>query len=235
MRLKSTCKPRKGLGLFASLFASQLSFQLSTLSSLAQARVSQKQAMPMFFDKCYKIVVHLRTLLQDHKISPAERYILSRDLAFFTLYFSSGDRASGLGRVKTVDVLRNPDGRNILIHQRIGKTLRGRRTRAFPVRQCKNLAIFLVRNLEFYMDLSKASGISLSNDYLFRPTSKNGRGVIAPHFSFLLFKRDSPCTLTHSAYTMVNHAQLQGWNCHPPQTSWCLERRLCSPYRMEIY
>ena len=27
MRLKSTCKPRKGLGLFASLFASQLSFQ----------------------------------------------------------------------------------------------------------------------------------------------------------------------------------------------------------------
>ena len=34
MRLKFTCKPRKGLGLFASLFASQLSFQLSTLSSL---------------------------------------------------------------------------------------------------------------------------------------------------------------------------------------------------------
>ena len=34
MRLKSTCKPRKGLGLFTSLFASQLSFQLSTLSSL---------------------------------------------------------------------------------------------------------------------------------------------------------------------------------------------------------
>ena len=34
MRLKSTYKPRKNLGLFASLFASQLSFQLSTLSSL---------------------------------------------------------------------------------------------------------------------------------------------------------------------------------------------------------
>ena len=34
VRLKSTCKPRKRLGLFASLFASQLSFQLSTLSSL---------------------------------------------------------------------------------------------------------------------------------------------------------------------------------------------------------
>jgi len=143
----------------------------------AQARVSPKQATPMFFDKFYKIVVHLRTLLQDHNISPIERYILSRDLAFFTLNFSSGDRASDLGRVKTVDVLRNPDGHNFLIHQRIGKTLRGKRTRAFPVRQCKNPAICPVRNLEFYMDLSRASGISLSNGYLFRPTSKNGRGV----------------------------------------------------------
>ena len=37
VRLKSTCKPRKGLGLFASLFASQLSFQLSTLSSLGNS------------------------------------------------------------------------------------------------------------------------------------------------------------------------------------------------------
>ena len=206
MRLKSTCKPRKGLGLFASLFASQLSFQLSTLSSLAQARVSPKQATPMFFDKFYKIVVHFRTLLQDHKISPTQRYILFRDLAFFTLYFSSGDRASGLGRVKAVDALRNSDGRNILIHQRIGKTLRRRRTRAFPVSQCKNPAIFPIRNLEFYMDLGNKPFKLLP----FSPNSKNGRGVIAPHFSFLLFKRDSPCTLTHLACTMVNPRTASG-------------------------
>ena len=45
MKLKSTCKPRKGLGLFASLFASQLSFQLSTLSSLAK-RCSLLAAQP---------------------------------------------------------------------------------------------------------------------------------------------------------------------------------------------
>ena len=35
MRLKSTCKQRKGLELFASLLASQLSFQLSTFNSLS--------------------------------------------------------------------------------------------------------------------------------------------------------------------------------------------------------
>ena len=81
--------------------------------------------------------------------------------------------------MKTVDVLRDPAGRNFL--------------REFPVRQCKTPAICPVRNLEFYMDLSRASEISLSNRYLFRPTSKNGRGVIDAfsRFSFLLFKRDS--------------------------------------------
>ena len=40
MRLESTCKPRKGLGLFASVFAAQLSFQLSTLSPLEQTRAT---------------------------------------------------------------------------------------------------------------------------------------------------------------------------------------------------
>ena len=49
MRLKSTCKPRKGLGLFASLFASQLSFQLSTLSSLTATGSMQAQAEPATF------------------------------------------------------------------------------------------------------------------------------------------------------------------------------------------
>ena len=164
-------------------------------------------------------MVPLRTLLQDHKISPTERYILSRDLAFFTLYFSSGDRASGLGRVKAVDALRNSDGRNILIHQRIGKTLRGRRTRAFPVSQCKNPAIFPIRNLEFYMDLGNKPFKLLP----FSPNSKNGRGVIAPHFSFLLFKRDS-CSLTHSAYTMVNPRTASGMEL-PSSSDYIMPRK----------
>ena len=67
-----------------------------------------------------------------------------------------------------MDVLRDPDGRNFL--------------RVFPVRQCKNPAICPVRNLEFYMDLSRVLGIGLSNGYLFRPTSKNRRGVIDAPF-----------------------------------------------------
>lgn len=32
------------------------------------------------------------------------------------------------------------------------------------------------------MDISRAAGISLSNGYLFRPTSKNGRGIIGAPF-----------------------------------------------------
>ena len=58
MRLESTCKPRKGLGLFASLFASQLSFQLSTLSSLDR-RSSRKANSEMLGYEINKLTPNL--------------------------------------------------------------------------------------------------------------------------------------------------------------------------------
>ena len=41
----------------------------------SQARVSPKQATPVFFDKYRKIVYHLRNLLLSNGISPSEHYI----------------------------------------------------------------------------------------------------------------------------------------------------------------
>ena len=70
--------------------------------------MSPKQATAAFFDKYKKIVYHLRSLLLIKNISPSERYIYARDLAFFSLDFFSGDRASDLGRIKTVDILTHP-------------------------------------------------------------------------------------------------------------------------------
>ena len=78
----------------------------SIQSEQSQARVSPKQAIPVFFDKYKKLVYHLRQLLLGKNISPSERYIYARDLAFFSLDFFSGDRASELGRIasRTNDV-----------------------------------------------------------------------------------------------------------------------------------
>ena len=111
--------------------------------------MSPKQATPLFFDTFKKLVYHLRSLLLGKSISPSERYIYARDLAFFSLDFFSGDRASDLGRFKAIDVLKHPDGSGLLFHQHVGKTLRGKLSRAFAVKQTANPAICPVRNCSF--------------------------------------------------------------------------------------
>ena len=136
--------------------------------------MSPKQATPVFFDKFKKIVFHLRSLLLSKSISPSERYIYARDLEFFSLDFFSCDRASDLGRIKTTDVLKHPDGSSLLFHQRVGKTLRGKLLRAFAIKQTANPAICPVRNLQFFVNLCTAMNVDLSADLLFRPTSKEG-------------------------------------------------------------
>ena len=87
-----------------------------------------KQATPVFFDKFKKIIFHFRSL------SPSERNIYACDLAFFSLDFFSGNRASDLGRIKTIDVLKHPDGSSLLFHQRVGKMSRGKLSRAFAIK-----------------------------------------------------------------------------------------------------
>ena len=152
----------------------------SIQSEQSQARVSPKQATPVFFDKYKKLVYHLRQLLLGNNISPSERYIYARDLAFFSLDFFSGDRASDLGRIKTVDVLKHPDGSSLLFHQRVGKTLRGKTSRAFAVKQTANPAICPLRNLQFFVELCNSMRLDLSAGFLFCPTSKKGGVVNAP-------------------------------------------------------
>ena len=149
-------------------------------SEQSQARASPKQATPVFFDKYKKLVYHLRQLLLGNNISPSERYIYARDLAFFSLDFFSGDRASDLGRIKTVDVLKHPDGSSLLFHQRVDKTLRGKISRAFAFKQTAYPAICPVRNLQFFVELCNSMRLDLSAGFLFLPTSKKGGVINAP-------------------------------------------------------
>lgn len=67
--------------------------------------MSPQQSTPVCFDKFKRIVFH--SLVLSKSISPSDRYIYARDLAFFAL---SGGRPSDLGRIKATDVLSYPDG-----------------------------------------------------------------------------------------------------------------------------
>ena len=77
-------------------------------------------------------------------------------------------------------VLRHPDGSSLLFHQRVGKTLRGKTSRAFSVKQTANPAICPVRNLQFFVELCNSMRLDLSAGFLFRPTSEKGGVVNAP-------------------------------------------------------
>lgn len=144
----------------------------SVQSEQSEARVAPKQSTPVFLDKFRKITLHLRMLLTKPSTSAISKYIYARDLAFFTLQFFTGQRAWDLGRLKTVDVLQNPDGNTLLILQAVGKTLRGSSSRPFAIRPCKNPVICPVENLKFYKHLCSAMRIALSPGYLFLTTTK---------------------------------------------------------------
>ena len=75
-------------------------YQTLVLEEQVVARTFPSQAVPIFLDKLSKLCSFLIDLIIAPHKNPSERYILVRDLAFF-----SGDRASDLGRVKSSDVL----------------------------------------------------------------------------------------------------------------------------------
>ena len=65
-------------------------YLLMVLEQQAQERVFPMQAIPIFLDKLREICLHLRELSVDPAIKPCTRYILLRDLAFFSIDFFSG-------------------------------------------------------------------------------------------------------------------------------------------------
>lgn len=149
----------------------------------AESRVAQKQATPMFLQKFRSLVEYLRKSLQDPKVPPTRQYILARDLSFFTLLFSSGARAGDLGKVKIVDILSAPNSQNLVIHQRVGKTVRGKTSKVVPIRPCIDATICPVQNLRFYIWYCREAGIKLRDGYVFRATTHNNMVSDAPFLS----------------------------------------------------
>ena len=65
-------------------------YLISMREEQAQARVIPWQATPMFFDKFVILCTHLRQHTSSPTVTPTDRYLYIRDLAFFSLDFYSG-------------------------------------------------------------------------------------------------------------------------------------------------
>ena len=152
-------------------------YYLMILEEQTIARSFSSQAIPVFLDKLKSLCPHLRNLVIAPHAKASTRYILARDLAFFSLDFFSGDRGSDLGRLKSSDVLRPPDGKGYLINQVFGKTLRENQSNVFAV---KPIPYCPVRNLDFYLSLVKMINIDLNPGYLFRVLDHHGNILNSP-------------------------------------------------------
>lgn len=149
-------------------------YHLLVLEEQTVARRLPSQAVPIFINKLATICQDLRSRVSNPHISPSNRYILARDLAFFSIDFFSGDRGSDLGRVKSTDVLCFPDNTGFIIKQVFGKTLRGTGSNIFGLKQIPGSPACPVANLRCYIALTAAMSIELKTGYLFRTTNRQG-------------------------------------------------------------
>lgn len=139
-----------------------------------KARVTPKQATPLFVDKLALLSHFLEKRLLSASLTPTELFIVARDQAFFKTLFFSGDRGGDLGQVKTVEIARFPGDDGFLFNHVWGKTLRDGGSNLFGLRRHPNPLICPVRAIENYSIISQSIGIDLRHGYLFRPTSPQG-------------------------------------------------------------
>ena len=111
------------------------SYLKSVQAEQAEARVFPKQAKPLFLEKLTALLKHLRDRLTLKDTPPLSLYIFARDLAFFSVDFFSGDRASDLGLILTKDVLNTPDSKGYFFRQAVGKSLGKGNRRYFAIRR----------------------------------------------------------------------------------------------------
>ena len=118
------------------------------------ARIFPTQAVPIFLDKLRTVCFYIRNHVVNPAIKPPERFVAVRDLAFFSVDFSSGDRGSDLERAKSVDVLPPPpppplDKNGFIVNQGFGKTLKGNGRNFFVLKPIQGAPFCPVTNLRY--------------------------------------------------------------------------------------
>ena len=152
-------------------------------SEQLQARITVRQAVPLFLPKLHTLARLLNRKMSTPGISAQNLYIIARDQAFLKTLFFGGDRGSDLGNVKTPEILRFPSDDGFLFNHIWGKTLRDGSSNLFGIRRHPNPAICPVAGIETYVAICSELAIDLSKGYLFRPTSPQGDVLDKPFSS----------------------------------------------------
>ena len=136
--------------------------------------------MPIFSGKLRWLVGEIRgriqLLIDAEEPSFIKRYVLYRDLAFFLCIWWAGDRAADLGRTRTCDATRI-DGRDLLFHHTIGKTIREGNSALIIIPKLENWEMDPVRAVDEMVNLASSNGFDLQGGSLFRPSPPDRRSL----------------------------------------------------------
>lgn len=141
-----------------------------------KARTLPRQAEPVFLEDLMRICAYIiDQLKRPVGLSPSRIYILARDQALFKALFFTGDRASDLLQLKSVDVRRFPDNSGLLFNHVWTKTLRSGDSHVIAFKRGSNKQVCPVVGIEMYFALCNSLGIKLVPGFLFRSVSRSGK------------------------------------------------------------
>lgn len=134
----------------------------------SQARVTPKQAKPLFLGKLERVCDYLGREILYGELSLGDRFMALRDRAFFCLQFYAGDRAGDLCHLVAQEVRALPEGEGLVIRNTQGKNHDSSNASTCVIRPCMNKVVCPVYNLQAYVKGAQAMGLSLRVGYVFR-------------------------------------------------------------------
>ena len=134
------------------------------------------KAVPLFEGKLAIVAIAKLVLsrLRNCDTHPNLLYMLSRDLAFFSIVFYARNRSSDLGRAKSREVLFLPDFSGLFFNHTFGKTLRDGSTHSFCVLASHRFTVCPASNFKLYLDICRLMKVDISSGFLFRSLERRG-------------------------------------------------------------
>ncbi len=145
-----------------------------TTKQQKKAGVLVKQAPALLRGHLFKIVTPMRTRLQ-LTASGLERITLARDIAFYTVAFSTTKRGDELVNTLIQRIMRLPNKSGLIFNFQWGKTQRDGADHHVAVGyDSENLTLCPVRAVEQYVEVGKALGWDMTAGYLFPVIADRG-------------------------------------------------------------
>ena len=137
-----------------------------------KAGVEVSQAPAMLHSHLAKIIAHM-TLRPRCTHDPYDRVVLARDIALFTVAFSTLKRGDGLSRTFIQRILRLPNECGFLFNFQWGKTMRDGADHLMTVEyDTKRMTTCPIRAVEQYIAVGTALGWNMTQGYLFPRISR---------------------------------------------------------------